>query len=211
MTKEKQKNLGIFSVVCLDLEGVLIPEIWINVASVTGIKKLNVTTRDIADYDELMGFRLNVLKEKNLTLTDIQKIIQTMQPLEGALDFLDTLRKKTQVIILSDTFSQFAAPLIEKLKQPTIFCHTLRVNDKDKITGYQLRQKDSKKASVLALKSLNFRVLAAGDSFNDLSMLKAADFGYLFRSPLTIQEKHPELPAISEYDDLYAQMAGYFK
>lgn len=188
--------------VCLDLEGVLVPEIWISFSKTTGIKELSLTTRDISDYNELMQRRLRILKDKGLKLGDIQKVIGRMELLPGALDFLDSLRKEYQVIILSDTFTQFAKPLMEKLAWPTLFCNTLQVNQSDEITGYTLRQENGKKEAVKALKGLNMRIVAAGDSYNDVEMLKEAHQGILFRAPDSIKKEFPDLPAVETYMEL---------
>ncbi len=170
-------------VVCLDLEGVLIPEIWIEFATHTGIDELKATTRDIPDYDELMTMRLSILDKHNLGLNEIQEVISGMRPLEGAVDFVNWLRSEFQLIILSDTFYEFADPFMVQLGRPTLFCHRLEVAESGKVTGYKLRQKDPKRASVKALKSLNYRILAAGDSYNDTTMLSEADAGFLFKAP----------------------------
>ena len=191
------------SVVTLDLEGVLVPEIWIAVAEKTGIDALNKTTRDEPDYDVLMKYRLDILRENNLKLSDIQEVIGTLSPLEGAKGFLDELRAKTQVVILSDTFLQFAEPLMRQLDWPTLFCHHLEVND-DVITNYCLRQPDQKRKSVEAFKSLNFQVIAAGDSYNDTTMLGAADHGILFRAPDNVKAEFGNFPAVEEYRELMA-------
>ena len=191
------------SVVTLDLEGVLVPEIWIAVAKKTGIDALNKTTRDEPDYDVLMKYRLDILRQNNLKLSDIQEVIGTLSPLEGAKGFLDELRAKTQVVILSDTFLQFAEPLMRQLDWPTLFCHHLEVND-DVITNYCLRQPDQKRKSVEALKALNFQVIAAGDSYNDTTMLGAADHGILFRAPDNVKAEFGNFPAVEEYDELMA-------
>jgi len=191
------------SVVTLDLEGVLVPEIWIAVAKKTGIDALNKTTRDEPDYDVLMKYRLDILRENNLKLSDIQEVIGTLSPLEGAKGFLDELRAKTQVVILSDTFLQFAEPLMRQLDWPTLFCHHLEVND-DVITNYCLRQPDQKRKSVEAFKALNFQVIAAGDSYNDTTMLGAADHGILFRAPDNVKAEFGNFPAVEEYRELMA-------
>ncbi len=191
------------SVVTLDLEGVLVPEIWIAVAKKTGIDALNKTTRDEPDYDVLMKYRLDILRENNLKLSDIQEVIGTLSPLEGAKGFLDELRAKTQVVILSDTFLQFAEPLMRQLDWPTLFCHHLEVND-DVITNYCLRQPDQKRKSVEAFKALNFQVIAAGDSYNDTTMLGAADHGILFRAPDNVKAEFGNFPAVEEYGELMA-------
>ncbi len=192
---------------CLDLEGVLIPEIWIAVAEKTGIKKLRLTTRDIPDYDELMRGRLKILDEHNLKLADIQEVIGTLSPLEGAKEFLDWLKSEFQVIILSDTFYQFAGPLMEKLGHPTLFCNELIVNDDGCITNYRLRQPDGKTKAVTALKGLNFQVIAAGDSYNDTGMLKVADAGILFRPPDNVVEEFPQFPVTHTYDEFKKTLA----
>ena len=192
---------------CLDLEGVLIPEIWIAVAEKTGIKKLRLTTRDIPDYDELMRGRLKILDEHNLKLADIQEVIGTLSPLEGAKEFLDWLKSEFQVIILSDTFYQFAGPLMEKLEHPTLFCNELIVNDDGCITNYRLRQPDGKTKAVTALKGLNFKVIAAGDSYNDTGMLKVADAGILFRPPDNVVEEFPQFPVTRTYDEFKKTLA----
>jgi len=192
---------------CLDLEGVLIPEIWIAVAEKTGIKKLRLTTRDIPDYDELMRGRLKILDEHNLKLADIQEVIGTLSPLEGAKEFLDWLKSEFQVIILSDTFYQFAGPLMEKLGHPTLFCNELIVNDDGCITNYRLRQPDGKTKAVTALKGLNFQVIAAGDSYNDTGMLKVADAGILFRPPDNVIEEFPQFPVTHTYDEFKKTLA----
>ncbi|MFA5468897.1 MAG: bifunctional phosphoserine phosphatase/homoserine phosphotransferase ThrH [Sphaerochaetaceae bacterium] len=192
-------------IVCLDLEGVLVPEIWINVAQRTGIEQLRLTTRDISDYDVLMRGRLAILREHNLTLGDIQAVIKAMEPLEGALDFLNALRRKTQVFILSDTFTQFASPLMEKLLWPTLLCNSLVVDKQtNMITDYTLRQRDGKCKAVEALQGLGYKVFAGGDSYNDLSMIKRADQGALFRAPQGIQEEEKDLPFTTTYDELLA-------
>jgi phosphoserine/homoserine phosphotransferase len=190
------------NIVCCDLEGVFVPEIWINVAEKTGIDTLRLTTRDISDYDVLMKKRLGILEENKLKLSDIQAVIAQMSPLPGAVEFLDQLRAKTQVIIVSDTFDQFAGPLMEKLGRPTLFCNTLVVDADDRIIDYKLRQPDGKKHVAIALKSLNFNVYAMGDSYNDISMLKQADAGFLFRPPENVIQEFPEFPVCHEYSDI---------
>jgi len=189
------------SVVTLDLEGVLVPEIWIAFAEKTGIEALRRTTREEPDYDVLMQYRLDILRENSLKLVDIQEVIASLSPLDGAKDFLDELREKTQVVILSDTFLQFAAPLMQQLDWPTLFCHYLEVEN-DVITNYCLRQPDQKCKSVEAFKSLNFQVIAAGDSYNDTTMLEAADHGILFRAPDNVKTEFKNFPAVEEYDEL---------
>lgn len=189
------------SIVTLDLEGVLTPEIWIAVAERTGLAELRRTTRDEPDYDKLMRYRQEILERHGITLPGIQEVIGTLAPLPGAVEFLQALREDLPVIILSDTFEQFAAPLIRQLGWPTLFCNRLVVED-GRITGYQLRQPDQKRHAVAALQSLNYQVIAAGDSFNDATMLTQADHGFLFRAPEALTEKFPKFPAVSEYRDL---------
>ena len=186
---------------CLDLEGVLLPEIWIAFANKTGIEKLRLTTRDIADYDELMRGRLKILNDNNLKLADIQDVIKTLSPLEGANKFLTWLKSEFQVIILSDTFYQFAGPLMGSLDYPTLFCNELIVDNEDRITGYQLRQNNGKTKAVKALKGLNFKVIAAGDSYNDTGMLKVADAGVLFCPPAKVMEEFPQFPVSQNYEE----------
>ena len=196
------KNFSNMTVTCLDLEGVLIPEIWEGLAELTNIEDLKITTRDISDYSELMNHRLKICDNYNLTLRDIHRVVNEMEPLDGALEFLSWLRKRTEVIILSDTFREFIQPLIQKLQNPTIFCHSLKLDKNLKIVDYCLRQLDQKKKAVEAIKKLNFRTVAVGDSFNDLSMLLEADQGILFRPTNKIVEKYPYLPVTYEYNDL---------
>jgi len=188
--------------VCLDLEGVLVPEIWIAFANKTGIESLRATTRDIPDYDVLMQQRLRILAEHNLKLDDIQEVIQTLAPMDGAKDFLDSLRASYQVIILSDTFYEFAQPLMQQLAWPTLFCHRLIVDDAGNVTGYKLRQKDPKKISVQSLHALNYRIFAAGDSYNDTTMLAEADVGFLFRAPKNVIEEFPQFRVTNDYAEL---------
>ena len=190
------------NVVCLDMEGVLVPEIWIAFAQASGIPELKRTTRDEPDYDKLMTWRLGVLKEHGLGLKEIQEVISTIDPLPGAKEFLDKLRAQTQVIILSDTFEQFAKPLMAKLGWPTLFCNTLKVGPDGAITGYQMRCDKSKLTTVKALQSCGFDTIAAGDSFNDLGMIQASKAGFLFKSTDAIKAAHPELPAFEEFDEL---------
>ena len=192
------------NIVCLDMEGVLVPEIWIAFAEASGIPELRRTTRDEPDYNKLMNFRLGILKEHGLGLKEIQATIAKIDPLPGAREFLDELRATTQVIILSDTFEQFAKPLMEKLGWPTIFCNTLEVADNGEITGFRMRTKDSKLATVKALQSIGFETIASGDSYNDLGMIQASKAGFLFRSTEKIKADHPELPAYEEFSDLMA-------
>ena len=187
---------------CLDLEGVLIPEIWIEFAERTGIPELRATTRDIPDYDILMRQRLRLLDAHGLRLPDIQAVIGDMQPLEGAAEFLDWLRERFQVLILSDTYYEFAAPLMRQLGNPALFCHRLETDADGRVTGYVLRQKDPKRQAVKALKSINFRVIAAGDSYNDTTMLGEADAGILFNAPARVVAEFPQFPAVEGYDRL---------
>jgi phosphoserine/homoserine phosphotransferase len=198
------------SVVTLDLEGVLVPEIWIAFAEKTGIKELRRTTRDEPDYDVLMKGRLQILDAHGLKLADIQEVIGTLSPLEGARVFLDELRSLTQVIILSDTFAEFAQPLMRQLGWPTLFCHQLEVEE-GRIVNYNLRQPNQKQHSVAALKSLNYKVIAAGDSFNDTTMLKEADVGFFFHAPEAIQKQFPQFRAFERYEDLLGAMKGEMK
>ena len=191
------------ALVTLDMEGVLTPEIWIAVAEKTGIAELRRTTRDEPDYDKLMQSRLAILDQHGLKLSEIQKVIGTLELLPGARAFMDTLRSQVQVLILSDTFEQFAAPFMRQLGMPTLLCHTLIVEN-DKIVNYKLRLPDQKREAVAAFKKLNYRVIAAGDSFNDTSMLKEADAGFLFHAPDNIKAQFPEFKAVDEYDDLLA-------
>lgn len=195
--KERQQQ----SVVTLDLEGVLVPEIWIAVAETTGIDELRRTTRDEPDYDVLMQGRLRILAEHGLTMSAIEEVIGRLSPLPGARAFLDQLRDRTQVVILSDTFEQFARPLMRHLGMPTILCHRLIVTD-DRITGYELRMPDQKRQAVKALRNLNYRIFAAGDSYNDTTMLAEADAGFLFHAPDNVKAEFAHFPAFDEYDDL---------
>jgi phosphoserine/homoserine phosphotransferase len=191
------------SIVTLDMEGVLTPEIWIAVAEKTGIPELRRTTRDEPDYDKLMRGRIRILDEHGLKLSDIQNVISTLRPLPGALEFLNELRSIVQVIILSDTFEQFARPLLKQLGWPTLFCNTLVVEN-DRIVDYRLRQKNQKQKSVAALKSLNYKVISAGDSYNDTLMLSEADVGFLFRAPDNVKLEFPQFKAVETYEDLLA-------
>ena len=192
------------NIVCLDMEGVVVPEIWIAFAKASGIPELTRTTRDEPDYDKLMRWRLGILKEHGLGLKEIQDVIATIDPLPGAREFLDTLRRETQVLILSDTFEQFASPLMKKLGWPTLFCNTLEVADSGEITGFTMRCAHSKLTTVRALQSIGYETIAAGDSFNDLDMILASKAGFLFRSTNAIKAAHPELPAYETYDELLA-------
>ena len=190
------------NIVCLDLEGVLVPEIWIAFAKASGIPELKRTTRDEPDYDKLMKWRLGILKEHGLGLKEIQETIAKIDPMPGAKEFLDELRSMTQVIIISDTFTQFAAPLMKKLGWPTIFCNSLEVAEDGEITGYRMRVENSKYSTVKALQSIGFETIASGDSHNDLGMIKASKAGFLFKSTEQIKKDNPELPAYETYDEL---------
>ena len=190
------------NIVCLDLEGVLVPEIWIAFSEASGIPELRRTTRDEPDYNKLMNFRLKILKEHGLGLREIQDTIGKIDPMPGAREFLDDLRAETQVLILSDTFTQFATPLMRKLNWPTLFCNELEVAENGEVTGFRMRCEKSKLTTVKALQSVGFDTIAAGDSFNDLGMIQASKAGFLFRSTEQIRKEHPELPAFEEYDDL---------
>ena len=201
MITEKRGNMNI---VCLNLEGVLVPEIWIAFAEETGIPELKRTTRDEPDYDKLMNFRIQTLKEHSLGLRQIQETIAKIDPIPGAREFLDELRALTQVIIISDTFTQFAGPLMKKLGYPTIFCNTLEVAENGEITGYKLRVENSKYTTVKALQSIGYETIASGDSHNDLGMIQASKAGFLFKSTERIKADYPELPAYEEYDELLA-------
>ncbi len=189
-------------IACLDLEGVLVPEIWIEFAKVTGIESLKATTRDIPDYDVLMKQRLRILEENNLGLKEIQDVIATLKPLDGAVEFVDWLRERFQVIILSDTFYEFSQPLMRQLGFPTLLCHRLNVDERGRVVGYTLRQRDPKRQSVLALKTLYYRIIAAGDSYNDTTMLGEADQGILFHAPQNVIDQFPQFPAVHTYEDL---------
>lgn len=190
------------NIVCLDMEGVLVPEIWIAFSEASGIPELRRTTRDEPDYNKLMNWRIGILKEHGLGLKEIQETIAKIEPLEGAREFLDELRSFTQVLILSDTFDQFAMPLMKKLGWPTLFCNTLEVADSGEITGFKMRIEHSKLSTVKALQSIGFETIAAGDSYNDLDMIQASKAGFLFRSTDKIKADYPELPAFEEFDDL---------
>ncbi len=195
-------------IICLDLEGVLVPEIWIAFSKASGIPELKRTTRDEPDYDKLMRWRLGILKEHHLGLKEIQETIATIDPLPGAKEFLDELRSFTQVIIISDTFTQFAQPLMKKLGWPTIFCNTLEVAPDGEITGFRMRTKESKLATVKALQSVGYDTIASGDSYNDLGMIKASKAGFLFRSTDKIKADYPQFPAFEEYGELLAAIKG---
>ena len=194
-------------ITCFDLEGVLVPEVWINVAEKTGIEELRLTTRDVADYDELMRHRLGLLDAHGLGLADIQAVIATIEPLPGAKAFLDEWRTRQQIVILSDTFEQFAGPLMAQLGRPTILCHSLEVDERGRITGYRLRLPDQKRAATTAFQELGYSVSAVGDSYNDTAMLLAADLGVLFRPPPGVVDEFPTLPVVTGYDELAAILA----
>jgi phosphoserine/homoserine phosphotransferase len=196
-------------VFCSDVEGVWLPEVWINVARITGIDELKLTTRDISDYDVLMKRRINILKEHNLTLKDIQNVISQIEPLDGALEMLNWVRSVAQIYMLSDTFIEFADPLMAKLGRPSLFCNNLTVSAQNIITGYNLRQKDQKKEVVKAFKSLNYQVVAFGDSYNDISMLKEANAGILFCPPQNVIDEFPQFPVATNYKELKAQLEKY--
>jgi len=195
-------------IACLDLEGVLVPEVWIRVSRKTGIDALKLTTRDIRDYDELMQYRIKILREHRITLRDIQHVIAGIRPLAGAVSFLERLKTRTQVIILSDTFYEFAAPLMKQLGYPTLFCNALSTDAGGFVKSYRLRQKNGKEKSVHALKKLNFHVRAAGDSYNDVTMLRAADRGILFNPPPAIQKEFPEFPVARDYKSLFGRLTA---
>jgi len=192
---------------CLDLEGVLVPEIWINVAESTGIEALRRTTRDEPDYDVLMRSRLEILAEHGLRLSDIQEVIGRMRPLEGAAEFLDWLRERFQVVILSDTFYEFADPLMAQIGRPTLFCHRIETDDSGRVVAYHIRLEDQKRKAVEAFRQLNFQVIAAGDSYNDTSMLTEADAGILFRPPDNVIEDFPQFPVTRSFEELRAEFA----
>jgi phosphoserine/homoserine phosphotransferase len=198
-------------IVCLDLEGVLIPEIWIAFSEATGIPELRRTTRDEPDYDKLMQFRIGLLRENNLKLADIQKVISGMEPLEGAAEFTGKLVERTQLIILSDTYEEFAKPLMAKLGYPALFCNSLETDPGGSITGYRLRQRDGKKRAVAAFKSINLEVFAAGDSFNDLAMIREADDGCLFRAPRKIRDDYPAVPCAGTYGELLERVDSFLR
>jgi phosphoserine/homoserine phosphotransferase len=195
-------------IVCLDMEGVLVPEIWIAFSKASGIPELKRTTRDEPDYNKLMNWRLQILKEHGLGLKQIQDVIATIDPMPGAREFLDALRQETQVIIISDTFTQFAKPLMVKLGLPTLFCNSLEVADDGTITGFKMRIQDSKLNTVKALQSIGFHTIASGDSYNDLAMIRASKAGFLFRSTEQIMKDNPDIPAFTEFDDLRHAIEG---
>lgn len=197
-------------VVCSDLEGVWVPEVWINVARKTGIDALKLTTRDIKDYDELMHYRLKILAEHNLKLKDIQDVIGTITPLEGALDMIKWIKQVSRLIVVSDTFVEFADPLIRQLDYPTLFCHSLKVSRDNQIVGYKLRQKDPKRQVIKALKSLNYTVIAFGDSYNDVTMLEEADKAFLYKPPQNVTTDYPDFPVATNYDEMKELLKSMF-
>ena len=198
-------------IVCLDLEGIFVPEIWIGVAEKTGIEELRFTTRDIPDYDKLMKRRLEILKRAHLKIRDIQRVIQSIDPLDGAVEFLDWLRDRFQLIIVSDTFVEFADPILKKLNRPTIFCNSLIIDPDGTIVSYQLRQRDGKRYVVKALKGIGFKVIAIGDSYNDTTMLGEANKGIFFRPPESIKKEFPNFRVIGTYEGLKAELARYLE
>jgi len=196
-------------IICSDLEGVWVPEVWINVAKKTGISELRLTTRDIKDYDELMQYRLKILKKHNLKLKDIQDVIATIEPMEGALETMEWIKEKTQLIVVSDTFVEFAGPLMAQLNRPTLFCHSLTADSENNVVDYNLRQKDPKRKVVQALKSLEYKVLAFGDSYNDISMLQEADSAILFKPPQNVIDDYPMFPVATNYTELKELLVPY--
>lgn len=196
-------------IVCLDLEGTLVPEIWIAFSEKTGISELRITTREEPDYDKLMHYRMDILRERGYTLSDIQDVIATIEPYEGAKEFLDRIREMTQVVILSDTFKEFAKPLMKKLGWPTILCNSLMVDGNDMLTDIITRQPDGKRKAIEAFRSINYRTFAAGDSYNDISMIRKADSGCLFRAPSNIIDEEPDLKLCTTYDEFYEQIRRF--
>lgn len=190
--------------ICSDLEGVWVPEVWINVAQKTGIEELRLTTRDIKDYDELMQHRLKILEKHNLKLKDIQDVIASIKPMDGAYDMVQWLKTVTRFIVVSDTFTQFAEPLMQQLDWPTLFCHNLEIDSEDRVVNYHLRQKDPKRQVVKALQSLDYEVIAFGDSYNDVTMLEQADKAFLFKAPQNVIEDYPQYPVASTYEEMKA-------
>lgn len=196
-------------IICLDLEGVLVPEIWIAFSEKTGIPQLRITTRDEPDYDKLMKYRMDILRKNNLTLKDIQDVIATIRPLDGAKEFLDKVREITQVVILSDTFTEFAKPLMRQLGWPTILCNSLIVDEDNMLTGMRLRQQDGKRKAIDGFRSMGFRIFAAGDSYNDLTMIRNADKGCLFRAPANILLEERDLRLCTTYDEFYEEIRSF--
>lgn len=197
-------------IICSDLEGVFVPEVWINVSDKTGIKELRRTTRDEPDYNKLMRQRMKILDEHGLKLHDIQNVIAQIRPLPGALEFIEWLKERTQLIVVSDTFIQFADPLMKQLGRPTLFCHSLVMNETNRIIDYKLRQPDPKRKTVEALQSLKYQVIGMGDSYNDISMIKQSDVGILFRPPENVVKDYPELPVCQTYEDVKTLLGRYF-
>lgn len=197
-------------IVCCDFEGVWVPEIWINVSKKTGIEELKLTTRDIKDYDELMQYRLKILDKHNLKLKDIQNVIGTLKPLEGAIEMMNWIKSVSRLVVVSDTFTEFAGPLISQLDYPLLFCHSLEVDENNRITGYKLRQKDPKRQVIKALKSLNYTVIAFGDSYNDISMLQEADKAFLYKPPQNVVDDYPEFPIATNYDEMKERLLQLF-
>ncbi len=196
-------------IVCLDLEGTLVPEIWIAFAEKTGISDLKITTREEPNYNKLMNYRINILREHHLTLKDIQDVISTIRPMDGALEFINKVRQITQVVILSDTFREFASPLMKQLGWPTILCNSLKIDSNNMITGITLRQVDGKRKAIEAFRSINYKTFAAGDSYNDLTMIHAADAGCLFRAPAKILQEEPDLKICNDYKEFYQQIEEF--
>ncbi len=196
--------------VCCDLEGVWVPEVWVNVAKKTGIDALKLTTRDIKDYNELMNYRLKILDEHNLKLKDIQEVIGTLKPLDGALEVINWLKSVTRLIVVSDTFIEFADPLMKQLDYPTLFCHSLDVDESNRIVGYNLRQKDPKRQVVKALKSLDYTVIAFGDSYNDMTMLEEADKAFLYKPPQNVMDDYPDFPVANDYKKMKELLVNMF-
>jgi len=196
-------------IICLDLEGTLVPEIWIAFAEKTGISQLKITTREEPNYNKLMDYRINILKAHHLTLKDIQEVIATIKPLDGALEFLNKVREITQVVILSDTFKEFASPLMKQLGWPTILCNSLKIDSNNMIEKIILRQVDGKRKAIKAFKAINYRTFAAGDSYNDLTMIHEANSGCLFRAPMKILQEEPNLKICNEYDEFYKQIEEF--
>ena len=190
------------NIICCDLEGVWVPEVWVNVAKKTGIDALKLTTRDIKDYNELMTYRLKILDEHKLKLKDIQDVISTLKPIDGALEMIKWLQSISRLIVVSDTFVEFAYPLMKQLDYPTLFCHSLEVDETDRIVGYNLRQKDPKRQVVKALKSLEYNIIAFGDSYNDVSMLEEADKAFLYRPPQNVMDDYPQFPVVTDYNEM---------
>lgn len=198
-------------IVCCDLEGVWVPEVWINVSKKTGIDELKFTTRDIKDYDELMQYRIGILDKYNLKLNDIQEVIATIRPIEGALEMLKWIKSVTRLVVVSDTFIEFADPLLRQLNYPLLFCHSLKVDRDGRITGYKLRQKDPKRQVIRALKSLNYTVIAFGDSYNDISMIQEAHKAFLYKPPQNVVSDYPEFPVATNYDEMKELLLQMFE